>query len=253
MPGTRLRAGGGVYRQFADIDQVFGVGGSGTARANEMAMHLDVGLTPGLRREMTLQATWYARDERECSGRAALSRGGYRTGRSRQGARTRRRSTRSTVARGVSSSCCGATRPPGCRAGRLCVWPPSLYRHRHRRAILCRCRSTAHVLSVWQLPPLASIDDRCEIPLRLQLSAAGCIGEQRASGGAPLPPLFGGGAAPLFYQLTDERNGQRLPAYRASRHPGRSHLHVVITPRHRVRRSRERAEPGATLRNVPYG
>lgn len=38
----------------------------------------------------------------------------------------------------------------------------------------------------------------------------GYIGEQRAS--APLP-LFGGGAAPLFYELTGERNGRRLPAY----------------------------------------
>ena len=46
--GTRLRAGGGVYRQFADIDQVFGVRGGGTALKNETAVHLDVGVTQRL-------------------------------------------------------------------------------------------------------------------------------------------------------------------------------------------------------------
>ena len=41
-PATRLRAGAGTYRQFADLEQIYGVRGGGTSLSPERARHIDV-------------------------------------------------------------------------------------------------------------------------------------------------------------------------------------------------------------------
>jgi hypothetical protein len=60
---TRLRAGTGRYRQFADFEQAFGVNRGGTALAPERALHVDVGIERTLAPATTLQATVYGRSE----------------------------------------------------------------------------------------------------------------------------------------------------------------------------------------------
>jgi hypothetical protein len=62
-PRTRLRAGAGVYRQFADFEQIAGVHGGGEGLRPETARHVDVGVWQRMPREVTLQATVYRREE----------------------------------------------------------------------------------------------------------------------------------------------------------------------------------------------
>jgi hypothetical protein len=61
----RLRGGGGVYRQFADIEQVFGIQGGGRGLVPERAMHLDGGVDYQVTPDTRLAATVYHRRERE--------------------------------------------------------------------------------------------------------------------------------------------------------------------------------------------
>ena len=209
--GTRLRAGGGVYRQFADIDQVFGVRGGGTALRHEAARHLDIGLTQRLGRETTVQATWYARDERDVlwprgaeprrladetitPGRADVPWVNALDGRARGIEVVLRRDAPG----GLSGSA-------GYGYGR----------HRYTDSVSGeRFDADADQRHTLSLYGSYRISHRSTIGAKFRYGSnyplVGYIGEQRAS--APLP-LFGGGAAPLFYELTDQRNGQRLPAY----------------------------------------
>lgn len=62
---TRLRGGSGVYRQFADLDQVFGVHGGGRDLRPERAVHLDAGIEQTLPRQTRLVLTAYTRHERD--------------------------------------------------------------------------------------------------------------------------------------------------------------------------------------------
>jgi hypothetical protein len=209
--GTRLRAGGGVYRQFADIDQVFGVRGGGTALKDETATHVDVGLTQRLGCETTLQATWYARDERD-----VLWPRGAEPRRLADGTITLGRADVPWVnaldgrARGIEFVL--RRDAPGGLSGSAGY---GYGRHRYTDiATGERFDADADQRHTLSLYGSYRISHRSTISAKFRYGSnypmVGYLGEQRAS--APLP-LFGGGAAPLFYELTDERNGQRLPAY----------------------------------------
>jgi hypothetical protein len=61
----RLRGGTGVYRQFADMEQVFGLHGSGREVRPERAVHVDAGVEYDLRPDTHITATAYRRDEHQ--------------------------------------------------------------------------------------------------------------------------------------------------------------------------------------------
>jgi hypothetical protein len=62
---TRLRAGSGLYRQFPDLDQVYGLGGGGRDLQSERAVHMDVGVEHSLPRQTRVLFTAYTRHERD--------------------------------------------------------------------------------------------------------------------------------------------------------------------------------------------
>jgi hypothetical protein len=64
-PRTRLKGGAGIYRQFADLDQVFGLRGGGRDLRPERAVHVDLGLEHFLRDDTRVTVTAYARQERD--------------------------------------------------------------------------------------------------------------------------------------------------------------------------------------------
>jgi hypothetical protein len=62
---THVRAATGVYRQFADFEQMAGVHAGGDRLRPETATHVDVGLSQRLPLDLTLQVTGYLRNEHE--------------------------------------------------------------------------------------------------------------------------------------------------------------------------------------------
>ena len=60
---TKLRGGTGVYRQFADLEQVFGLRGGGTSLQPERALHADIALEHELAPSVMASVAAYARRE----------------------------------------------------------------------------------------------------------------------------------------------------------------------------------------------
>ena len=60
---TTIKAGTGIYRQFADFDQVYGLNGGGPDLEPEQAVHVDAGVEQRLGRELSLQVTGFVRRE----------------------------------------------------------------------------------------------------------------------------------------------------------------------------------------------
>ena len=63
--GTRVRGGSGMYRQFADLDQVFGIRGGGVGLRPERALHLDAGIEQALPGQTRILFNVYSRRERD--------------------------------------------------------------------------------------------------------------------------------------------------------------------------------------------
>jgi hypothetical protein len=62
---TRLRGGTGIYRQFPDLDQVYGIHGGGRDLRPERAVHIDAGVEHMLPRQTRLLFNVYSRHERD--------------------------------------------------------------------------------------------------------------------------------------------------------------------------------------------
>jgi hypothetical protein len=62
---TRVRGGSGIYRQFPDLDQVFGIRGGGLDLRPERAQHLDAGIEQGLPGQTRVLFNVYSRRERD--------------------------------------------------------------------------------------------------------------------------------------------------------------------------------------------
>lgn len=62
---TRLRTGTGIYRQFADLEQVYGIRGGGTALRPERAVHVDVGVDHSVSANTRLSLALFTRQERD--------------------------------------------------------------------------------------------------------------------------------------------------------------------------------------------
>jgi hypothetical protein len=211
---TRVRAGGGIYRQFADIDQVYGLSGGGTALEPETATHFDLGITQQLTGDTTLHATWYMREERDvlwprgaearrlANGAIVLGRGDAPWVNALDG---RARGFEVTLRRDAASGLSG--------------WAGYAYgRHRYTDTAtgeqFAADADQRHTLSLYGS---YRVSHRSTVSAKFRYGSnyplAGYIGERPAAGGAPLPPLFGSDAPPLFYQVVSERNRLRLPAY----------------------------------------
>jgi len=62
---TRVRGGTGMYRQFPDLDQVFGIRGGGPGLRPERALHIDGGIEQALPGQTRVLFNVYARRERD--------------------------------------------------------------------------------------------------------------------------------------------------------------------------------------------
>ena len=62
---TRVRGGSGIYRQFPDLDQVFGIRGGGRDLRPERALHLDAGIEQALPGQTRVLFNVYSRRERD--------------------------------------------------------------------------------------------------------------------------------------------------------------------------------------------
>lgn len=62
---TRVRGGTGLYRQFPDLDQVFGIRGGGPGLRPERALHLDGGVEQALPGQTRVLFSVYSRRERD--------------------------------------------------------------------------------------------------------------------------------------------------------------------------------------------
>jgi hypothetical protein len=62
---TRVRGGSGIYRQFPDLDQVFGIRGGGAGLRPERALHLDAGIEQTLPGQTRVLFNVYGRRERD--------------------------------------------------------------------------------------------------------------------------------------------------------------------------------------------
>ena len=62
---TRLRGGSGIYRQFPDLDAVYGIHGGGRGLRPEHALHIDAGVEHTLPHQLRLLLNVYTRHERD--------------------------------------------------------------------------------------------------------------------------------------------------------------------------------------------
>ena len=247
---TTLRAGAGTYRQFADLEQIYGVRGGGTSLSPERARHVDVSVIRTLPLRTNLQLSWFARDERDVLWpRGAEPRrdsdGGIVPGRGD----ARWTNALSGRARGVEILL-RREAPDG-----LSGWIGYAFtRHRYTDVVTMEefasdfeQRHTLVLFGRYALSNRTTVGAKFRYGSNYPIT--GYVREQPAEAGAP--PLFGGGV-PLFFHLSDARNTLRLPAYarldlRADR--------TFMWSRRRVTVFAELANAlnHENLRNVPYG
>jgi outer membrane cobalamin receptor len=249
-PGTRLRTGGGVYRQFPDLEQRHGVRGGEASLRPERATHLDISLVQALPLAATLQITWFARDEQDVlwtpgaeprlrpDGTVQLGRGDARWANRLDG---RARGVEVVLRRDAPAGLSG--------------WVAYAHnRHRYTDATSSESfwsdADQRHAVSLFGHYRLSN---RTTFGAKFRYGSnyprAGYIAERPPAPGAP--PLLGG-EIPLFYGLSDTRNTLRLPAY--ARLDVRGDRTFTWSGR-RVTLFAEVANAfnRRNLRNVPYG
>jgi hypothetical protein len=207
---SRLRAAAGIYRQFADFEQVFGINGGGRSLEPERARHADVGVDYELRRDVRVQLTGYDRNERD-----VLWRHGFETRLVADGTIQLGRGDAPWVnaldgsARGVElvirrDAPNGVSGWFGYGYGRL------RYTDRLGGESFPADKDQRHTLSTYVH---YRISNRSTVSTKFRYGSnypiVGYVTE-RAPAGAP--PLFGGDQL-LFLGLSDTRNTLRLPAY----------------------------------------
>jgi hypothetical protein len=207
---TRLRGGSGVYRQFPDLDQVYGVHGGGPDLRPERAVHIDAGIERTLPRQTRLLFNVYARRERDVlwttdaeprrSSSGALVAGSFFApwvNSLRGDARGVEVVARRDAADGFSGWAgygYGRLRYTNTRTGER-FWADADQRH------------TLSLYGNYRLSSRASVSARYRHGSNYPI--AGYIGPPQAALGTV--PLIDG--RPLFAGLISERNTLRLPAY----------------------------------------
>lgn len=207
---TRLRAGGGIYRQPADLDQQAGPNGGSSLRP-ERANHFDASVEQSLPWSSTLTAGWFAREERDVLWRPSAEPRRQADGTVQPGRGDARWvNDLSGRARGVEVMV-RRDAPSG-----LSGW--AAFAHlSHRYTSVATGESfradaeQRHAVSLFGYYPLSN---RTTAGLKFRYGSnyprTGYLAEHRPDPG--VLPLFGGGP-PLFVVLADRRNVLSLPAY----------------------------------------
>jgi hypothetical protein len=206
----RIRGGAGVYRQFADLEQINGIRGGGTGLRPEKARHVDLGVSHTMPWNMEVQATAYARDEADVlwtpgSEPRRLEDGSVEFGRGD----APWVNTLDGKARGIEVVV-RRDQPSG-----LSGWAGYAFgRHRYRNVASGETfradfdqRHAISLFGHYRLSNRSTIGAKFRYGSNYPL--IGYIGEQPV---ANAPPLFAASQL-LFLGLTDVRNTLRLPAY----------------------------------------
>jgi hypothetical protein len=207
---TRLRAGSGIYRQFADLDAVFGLHGGGRDLQPERARHLDGSVEHTLGHQMHVLFSLYSRHERDVLRTPGVEPHRTPAGTISQGGLTvpwvnalrgDARGAEIVVRRDMPAGLSGWA---GYAYGRLrytdtltgeSFWADADQRH------------TLSLYGNYRLSSRASLSARYRYGSNYPM--VGYIGEASPALG-PRPLIDG---RPLFFALTQERNTLRLPAY----------------------------------------
>ena len=208
--GTRLRGGSGIYRQFPDLDQVFGIHGGGRDLRPERALHLDAGIEQTLPRQTRVLFNVYSRRERDVLWTPGAEPRLSSTGAILPGAfdapwvnvlRGEARGAEVVLRRDATDGFSGFA---GYAFSRL------KYTHTGTGESFWGDADQRHTVSLYGNYRLSS---RTSVSVRYRYGSnypiAGYIGEPSAALGQP--PVIDG--QPLFYGLSTERNTLRLPAY----------------------------------------
>jgi TonB dependent receptor len=207
---TRLRGGSGIYRQFPKLDEVFGFQGGGQTLRPQRALHLDAGIEQTLVRQTRLLFNVYARRERD-----VLWTPGSEPQLTPDGAIDRGAPAAHWVnaldgeARGVEI----VLRRDA--TDRFSGWAGYAYGRLKYTSVATAETFWAdadqrHTLSLYgnyRLSGRSSVSARYRYGSNYPM--VGYIGEPTSTMG--MVPVVDG--RPLFYGLSDERNGLRLPAY----------------------------------------
>lgn len=208
---TRVRAGAGVYRQFADFEQVHGVRGGGADLKPETARHVDLGVSQRMPLDSVLQVSVFARRENDVlwtpgAEPRRLPDGSFRPGRGD----ARWVNTLNGDALGIE-----VVLRRDASSG-LSGWAGYSYgRHRYTDAgsgeQFWADHDQRHALSLFGYYGLSnSTSASAKFRYGSNYPLVGYIREQPLTPDAP--HLFGGGRA-LFFGLGESRNALRLPAY----------------------------------------
>jgi CarboxypepD_reg-like domain len=207
---TRLRGGTGIYRQFPDLDAVYGIRGGGRGLQPERALHVDAGVEHTLPRQTRLLFNFYTRHERDVlwtpgsetrlTPTGTISPGSF-TAPWVNALRGEARGAEVVVRRdapdgfsGWAGYAFGRLRYTDARTGES-FWADADQRH------------TLTLYGNYRLSSRASVSARYRYGSNYPV--IGYIGEPSASLGQN--PVDDG--RPLFFELTDQRNTLRLPAY----------------------------------------
>jgi hypothetical protein len=208
---TRLRGGTGVYRQFPDLDEVFGIHGGGQDLRPERALHVDAGIEQTLPRQTRILFNVYSRHERDVLWTP--------------GAEPRRSASGTIILPGAfDAPWVNALRGDARGAevvlrrdatGGFSGWAGYAYsRLKYTQTSTGESfwgdadqRHTLSLYGNYRLSSRASISARYRYGSNYPIN--GYIGEPSAAQGQP--PVIDG--QPAFYGLSTERNTQRLPAY----------------------------------------
>jgi hypothetical protein len=207
---TRLRGGTGIYRQFPDLDAVYGIHGGGQGLQPERALHVDAGVEHTLPRQTRILFNVYTRSERDVlwtpgsetrlTPTGTISPGSFNApwvnalrGEARGAEVVVRRDAPDGFS-GWAGYAFGRLRYTDTRTGES-FWADADQRH------------TLTLYGNYRLSSRASVSVRYRYGSNYPV--IGYIGEPSASLGQN--PVDDG--RPLFFELTDQRNTLRLPVY----------------------------------------
>lgn len=207
---TRLLGGSGIYRQFADLDTVFGIQGGGRDLQPERALHVDAGVEHALGHQTRVLFNLYARLEQNVlwtpGAEPYLTAAGTISQRSftapwvnalrgdAHGVEIVLRRDAATGFSGWAGYAYGHLRYTDTQTGER-FWGDADQRH------------TLSLYGHYRLSSRASLSSRYRYGSNYPM--VGYIGEPAPALG-PRPLVDG---RPLFFGLTEERNTLRLPAY----------------------------------------
>jgi hypothetical protein len=220
--GPRLRGGSGIYRQFPDLDQVFGIHGGGRDLRPERALHLDAGIEQALFRQARVLFNVYSRQERDVLWTPGAEPRLSSTGTFRPGSfnapwdnvlRGEARGAEVVVRRDAADGFSGFAGYAFSRLKYTDTGTGESFWGMRISGTRCRCTAT-----------IASRADQCQRPLPIRVELSDHRVHWRTVGRPGHPPLID--RQPLFYGLSTERNSLRPAGLLTSGRPRRPRVHL---------------------------